>query len=200
MLIKMQKMGHEISYHHDVMDAHSGDIQAAALDFKNQCSLFEANGFAVETVCQHGNPVVERKGYASNRDFFRNESIKKQFPKMADIMVNFKEKILGDGEYLYFSDAGRKFQLIYDPINNDLVPSDDKNIPFDNLYALWKFVKEKGGNVIISTHPHRWCRYKIQYVFKTAFFKTVRAAARIMVRLPFMKRLISKYFYLAKKI
>ncbi len=200
MLRKMQEMGHEISYHYDVMDANAGDIPSAITDFSTKCELFEKNGFRLETLCQHGNPVVERNGYASNRDFFRNEKVQELFPSLADIMVDFKQKAEGTTDYLYFSDAGRKFKLIYDPINNDLVPSDDKNIPFDTLNELWEYVNEQNANCIISTHPHRWVSSKAKYIIKTTIFKVIRSIAKVMMKIPFMKKFMSKYYYLAKKI
>lgn len=76
LLRKMQQMGHEISYHYDVMDACGGDIVAAMEAFAENLRLFTASGFEIVTLCQHGNPVVERKGYHSNRDFFRNEKVR----------------------------------------------------------------------------------------------------------------------------
>ncbi len=200
MLKKMQEMGHEISYHYDVMDANGGDIPAAIADFEAKCELFEKNGFQLVTLCQHGNPIVERKGYASNRDFFRNETVRNKFYGMADIMVDFKEKAFGTTDYLYFSDAGRRFKLIYDPINNDLNPSDDKNIPFDNLDLLWDYVTEQNTNAIISTHPHRWVKSRAKYIIKTAVFKVVKAIAKLLIKIPLMKKFMSRYYYLAKKI
>ena len=200
LLSQMQDMGHEISYHYDVMDASAGDISAAIPDFQNKCELFEKNGFHISTLCQHGNPIVERNGYASNRDFFRNEKVQKLFPNLTDIMVDFKHKAHQTTDYLYFSDAGRQFKLIYDPINNDLVPSDDKNIPFKTLDELWDYVTEQNGNAIISIHPHRWTASKGKYIIKTAAFKAVRTIAKLLIKIPFMKKLMSKYYYLAKKI
>ena len=200
MLHQMQEMGHEISYHYDVMDANAGNISAAIVDFESKCELFEKNGFHLVTLCQHGNPIVERKGYASNRDFFRNEAVKMKFSLLTDIMVDFKEKALGGTDYLYFSDAGRKFKSIYDPINNDLIPSDDKNIPFDNMDLLWSFVTEQNANAIISIHPHRWVKSKVKYIVKTVVFKIIKAVAKVLMKIPFMKKFMSKYYYLAKKI
>ncbi len=199
MLQQMQQLGHEISYHYDVMDSTGGNIPEAIAVFAENAALFEKNGFPLVTLCQHGNPVVERKGYHSNRDFFRNPAVQERFPQLTDIMVDFKEKALGTTEYLYFSDAGRKFKLIFDPINNDVIPSDDKNIPFDSLDALLLFIQEKDANAIISTHPHRWVKSKAKYLVKTAVFKTVRAAAKLLLKIPFLKKFMSRYYYLAKK-
>ncbi len=199
LLKKMQDMGHEISYHHDVMDANAGDISSAINDFEMKYDLFEQNGFHIETVCQHGNPIVERNGYASNRDFFRNANVKSKFPYIADIMVDFKEKALGGTEYLYFSDAGRKFNLIFDPINNDINPSDNKNIPFDSLEDLWEYALVQCQNVIISTHPHRWVNSKIKYIAKTILFKVIRTIAKFFTKIPFLRKFMSRYYFIAKK-
>ena len=200
MLKKMQEMGHEITYHHDVMDANHGDIVAATADFQKKCELFEKHGFSIKTVCQHGNPVVERVGYTSNRDFFRHPDVREKYSSMSDIMVDFKDRAVGAAEYLYFSDAGRKFNLIYDPINNDVCPSDDKNIAFDDLESVMDYVLNKGDVCVISTHPHRWVNSKAMYIVKTGSFKIIRFVAKVLMKVPFAKKIMSKYYYLAKKI
>lgn len=188
MLKEIQMLGHEVSYHYDVMDSNGGNIPSAIKDFDRKRKLFEKNGFHLETVCQHGNPVVERKGYTSNRDFFRNTDVQNYCPELADIMVDFKQKAFQTTDYMYFSDAGRRFNLVYDPINNDVIPSDDKNIPFDNLDEVLAFVKNHGGNAIISTHPHRWVSSKTKYILKTTSFKVIRSAAKCAMKVPILKK------------
>ncbi len=197
LLQKMQQMGHEISYHYDVMDSCKGNLEAAIEEFEKNRHMFEDNGFPIITVCQHGNPVVERVGYTSNRDFFRSSRVCDLYPNISDIMVNYKEQI--PTEYLYFSDAGRMFKQIYDPINNDIVNSDDKNIPFANLDALMNALCTDGGN-IISMHPHRWTKSAKLYVIKNWIFKAVKTAAKILMKIPVFKKIMSKYYYFAKKI
>jgi len=64
-------MGHEISYHYDVLDSSHGDMEKAIDEFENNKQRFEELGFALKTVCQHGNPVVERVGYTSR--FFSHQ-------------------------------------------------------------------------------------------------------------------------------
>lgn len=197
MLKKMQDMGHEISYHYDVMDSNHGDIDSAIIEFEENKKKFEACGFKLHTVCQHGNPVVERVGYSSNRDFFRNEKVQKIFPELADIMVDFKKKYATD--YVYYSDAGRRFNMIFDPINNDIINSDDKNIPYENLNQLIQKIN-KNSRVIISTHPHRWTESVFEYICKEKVFKIIRRLAKIALKVPFLKRVMNRYYYLAKKI
>lgn len=197
-LKEMRDMGHEISYHYDVMDSNHGDIDNAVIEFEANKNIFEKYGFQLKTVCQHGNPVVERVGYTSNRDFFRNQSVRDMYSDISDIMVNFKEA--HNTDYTYYSDAGRKFKMIFDPINNDIINSDDKNIEYKDLNALLRGGQIGKGNCIISTHPHRWTKSAVVYSLKGVVFKIIKAAAKIMMKIPFMKKFMSKYYYLAKKI
>lgn len=196
-LTEMKKMGHEISYHYDVMDSNQGDIDRAIIEFSENLENFKANGFICTTVCQHGNPVVKRSGYHSNRDFFRNIKVKNKYPELADIMVDFKHK--ARTEYLYFSDAGRKFNLIYDPINNDIINSEDKNISYNDLTEVVDQI-DNGDNCIISIHPHRWSKSRIDYLVRTYLFKVIKWSAKQMSKVPFFRKIMERYYYLAKKI
>ena len=196
LLQSMQGMGHEISYHYDVMDACHGDLDKALIEYAENVALFEVNGFPITTVCQHGNPVVKREGYTSNRDFFRSEKVQERYPTVADIMVDFPQK--SHTEYLYFSDAGRRFKQIYDPLNNDVVPSEEKDVAYDHVRDILPLLEQASG--IISTHPHRWYRSEAAYVINLYVFRAVKAAAKAAMKVPFLKRLMSKYYYLAKKI
>ena len=144
-----------------------------------------------------GNPIVERVGYTSNRDFFRSERVRALYPSISDIMVNFKEA--AEVDYVYYSDAGRRFKMIFDPINNDVTPSDDKNIPYEDLDALESAIVTVDG-AIISTHPHRWCSSAVIYSMKSFAFKVIKATAKLAMKIPFMKKFMSRYYYLAKKI
>ena len=191
----MQEMGHEISYHYDVMDSNRGNLDDAIKEFDENLKRFESLGFSIVTVCQHGNPVVERIGYTSNRDFFRNRRVQSLYPDIADIMVNYKEKYHTD--YTYYSDAGRKFKLIFDPINNDIVNSDDKNIPYEDLNALLEALPDQA---IISTHPHRWTDSVASYVVKDKAFKIIKSMAKLAMKVPGVKKIMSRYYYLAKRI
>ena len=197
MLHEIQNMGHEVSYHYDVMDSCHGDMDAAIAEFENNKRKFEDNGFELKTLCQHGNPIVERVGYTSNRDFFRSERVRALYPDLSDIMVNFKE--LHKTDYVYYSDAGRQFKMIYDPLFNDIINSDDKNVIYTNLSAVLSSLSAD-GRYIISTHPHRWTRSAFTYTVKAFVFKVIKAIAKLLVKIPVMKKLMSRYYYLAKKI
>jgi len=196
LLRRIQQMGHEVSYHHDVLDSSGGDMVRAENEFEKNRLLFQTNGFDIVSVCQHGNPIVNRSGYHSNRDFFRSGIIQEKYPSLADIMVNFKEK--AQTEYLYFSDAGRKLTMIFDPLTNDIVNSDDKNIVFDSLEDVLQYIGARNG--IISIHPHRWASSELTVEVKNLAFKMIRAMAKAMVRIPLLKKLMGKFYFLAKRI
>lgn len=197
LLKKMQEMGHEISYHYDVMDSCKGILRSAMEEFEANRVLFESCGFEIQTVCQHGNPLVERVGYTSNRDFFRSEQVQEQYPNISDIMVNFGQAHGTD--YLYFSDAGRCFKHIYDPLNNDITDSSNRDVAYSNLDELLS-VLDPNGRYIISIHPHRWTKSSVKYVAKTLLFRVIRFVAKLMYKIPIFKKIMSRYYYLAKKI
>lgn len=196
LLRRMQQMGHEISYHHDVMDSNQKDLQLALKDFEANRQLFETHGFPVKTVCQHSNPVLET-GKTSNRDFFRSAIVQELYPQIADILVDYKEKY--HTEYTYYSDAGRGFNMIYDPINNDRIKSDDKNIRYADLEEVLAAIRSS-GNAMLSTHTHRWCRSAAEYTIKNGVYKAVKGTAKALLHLPGIKKLMGRYYYLAKKI
>lgn len=196
-LREIQNLGHEVSYHHDVMDANGGDIKKALETFKQNKENFEEYGFRVKTVCQHGNPIANRVGYTSNRDFFRSKEICDVFPEITEIMVNFKEKtgVL----HTYISDAGYGFRIIFDPENNDVVKSDEKDIKLKKLDGVLDVIKKESAT-IVSTHPHRWCESTKEAYFKYVRFKVLRAGAKIAYKIPGLKKIMEKFYFLTKKI
>jgi len=196
-LKQIQELGHEVSYHHDVMDSNKGIMNKAKDEFQRNLELFENNGFFIETVCQHGNPVIERNGYSSNRDFFRNAKIAQLYEHISEIMVNFKSRI--DKNYKYISDAGYGWKIILDPENNDIIKSDDKDIILANLDEVVDVMKS-GNSVIVSIHPHRWYSNIVIAKAKNITFKFIKATVKFVLKVPFMKKMMGKFYYLAKKI
>lgn len=196
LLRKIRDMGHEVSYHYDVLDHCKGDFDCALAEFQKNVVLFQRNGFDIITLCQHGNPILERKGYASNRDFFRNAMTQTLYPNLTDIMVDFKRK--AGTEYQYISDAGRAFKCIFDPINNDIVHSDEKNIAIKSFDELIEYAKRQ--NAIISIHPHRWVKYIWLYKLRNVLFKILKTLVKFAYHIPGINKLINKYYFLAKKI
>lgn len=197
-ILKMiQELGHEVSYHHDVMDSNKGNIEKATKEFQKNLDLFEEHGFPIETVCQHGNPVIEREGYSSNRDFFRDVKTAEIYESISEIMVNFRKRVNVD--YKYISDAGYGWKIIFDPENNDVIDSSEMDENLENLDEVIKVINERKA-VIISTHPHRWNRNIINARVRNMSFKYIKTIAKLIMKIPFMKKILGRFYYLAKKI
>lgn len=192
---RIAAMGHEISYHHDVMDSNDGDIQDAMNEFKEYLTQFQQLGISIKTVCQHGNPIKERKGYTSNRDFFRDKRVRGEFNNVFDIMVNYKQKI--GREYIYISDAGYGWKIITDPENDDL-RRDGKNYSVDIETML--DLLDQGNNMIVSIHPHRYCNSHFALWFRKNIHAIAREMAKTLQKNDFTNRMLSKLYFLAKKL
>lgn len=195
-LKQIKKLGHEVSYHYDVLDANFGDFEKANKDFKYNLDRFNKLGFKTETVCQHGNPVMNRVGYTSNRDFFRHKLISDQYKNIADIVVNFKEKT--GVNYTYVSDAGYSWKLISDPENNDK-GNTTPDIQLNGFNGIMDLI-DTNNSIILSTHPHRWKKSRLAIYWKILFFRSIRSIVKVIRKIPFMEEILSRFYYLAKNI
>ncbi len=196
-LRKMKSMGHEISYHYDVLDANSGDFIKAEKDFDYWLNVFDKEGFHFSTICQHGNPIKKRVGYSSNRDFFRSDKIKSKYSNLVDMVVDYSHNAID--KYIYISDAGYMWKHITEPETNDL----NKGalvIPIGNFEKLTRYINNVECSIILSTHPHRWRNSVMGIYFKIAVFRFLRSCARLLEKNPFIYGVLSKFYFVAKKI
>jgi hypothetical protein len=177
------------------MDSNRGDLQNALSEFQRNIEKFQKNGFSIRTVCQHGNPVIERNGYDSNRDFFRNQIISTQYHNISEIMVNYRERLAK--EYQYISDAGYGWKIIFDPETNDILDSEYKNIFLGTLDNVLEII-ENGSSVIVSTHPHRWYGNVFYAKLKISIFKIIKITVKTFVKQPRIKKFFGKFYFLAK--
>lgn len=197
LLKEMQLWGHEISYHYDVLDAHAGDYVAAKESFKKYSKVFADNGFRYGTICQHGNPVKKRVGYTSNRDFFRNEEIRRLYPGLVDMVVNYSQYAVS--KYRYISDASYRWCIITKPETNDLHP-EVKNVKVGGFKNLLTLVKNTDYCYVISTHPHRWMSAAWKINLKICMFRVVRETVMMARHIPGVELLLNKFYFLAKKL
>lgn len=195
-LKKISRLGHEVTYHYDVLDSNNGNFSDAEIEFDETLIKFEKLGMKVMTVCPHGNPVKKRSGWSSNKDFFRNKFINSKYFDIADIVVN-PEKFINN-ELIYISDAGFGWKKISDISNNDNTQSKDEKLK--NLNSVVDLIHDRSKTIIISAHPHRWSKFKaLAFLHKIIFFM-LRSSARILTKISFFNKILSKFYYLAKKI
>ncbi|MEO1958048.1 MAG: hypothetical protein ABGX23_00690 [Nautiliaceae bacterium] len=185
---EIQNLGHEVSYHYDVLDSNRGDFKKAKEEFDKNIAFFEKNGFKIKSVCQHGNPLIKRNGYTSNRDFFRKFGSEYKF---RDIVVNFKEEV---GDFIYISDVGYQWQIIPSPHTADINPQKTIKTSYEEMLNL-----AKKNSLIISSHPHRYFNTKVEAYFKHGVFNIIKNIAKIFYKTPLGKKILSKFYYLAKR-
>lgn len=195
LLQEIASLGHEVTYHYDVLDANNGDFEKSIEEFQNNIIKFKKYGFKVETVCPHGNPVLNRDGWSSNKDFFRNIKVVELFPAILDMVVQLPKRV--NYKYTYVSDAGYGWKEIVNIGDNDIQNNGD--IDIENYKELLKLVDAQ-ESVILSVHPHRWEKSRYKYLFNVYVFNILRFAARKISSIPVLKKTLSKYYYLAKKI
>lgn len=193
-LREIYKLGHEVTYHYDVLDSNDGDFNLADKEFRINLKKFKKYGFKISTVCPHGNPIKIRNGWNSNKDFFRNKIINKKYSNIHDIVVNPER--FSFKKILYISDAGFGWKKIIDVSRNDKVKFNDVSIKLNDIFELI----DENKTMIISTHPHRWVNSKILFLLNRNIFLLLRVIARTISKFRILKILIDKYYYLAKKI
>lgn len=197
LLQEMQEWGHEISYHYDVLDAHAGDYEAALVDFQKYMKIFHDCGFRFSTICQHGNPVKNRVGYTSNRDFFRNPKIRSLYPDLVDMVVDYSQHT--QHKYEYISDVSYRWNIITLPETNDLHP-EVENVKIGGFTNLTDLMQRSDECFIISTHPHRWKESAIAIYAKIVIFRVIRTLVMAIKNIPGINTLLNKFYFLAKKI
>ncbi|MDH3635825.1 MAG: hypothetical protein OES20_14085 [Gammaproteobacteria bacterium] len=194
-LSDIQSLGHEVSYHYDVLDANNGDYESAIKEFSATLLKFESLGFKINTICPHGNPVMIRSGWNSNKDFFKNINVRDLFPGIFDVVVDSKSNIT-EG-FVYISDAGYGWKKIGNVYDND-----KRNIGDSDLQSIEGVVSELecDGRFIISCHPHRWERSKIKATYNLYLFKMIKCVVKPLLRVGVIKKSLSNFYYLAKKL
>jgi len=185
---QIQNLGHEVSYHYDVLDKNEGDFLKAKKVFDEHIDFFEKKGFEIKTVCQHGNPLIERVGYKSNRDFLRK--FENEY-SLKDIVVNFSKEV---GEFTYISDVGYHWRIIPNIEVADIYPQKDILVDYNEMIKL---AEEK--SLIISSHPHRYFNSKFDAKIKFLVFNFLKFNAKLFYKTSIGKSFINKFYFLAKK-
>ncbi|WP_411766122.1 hypothetical protein [Winogradskyella sp. A3E31] len=194
-LKEIAKLGHEVTYHYDVLDANKGNFTEARLEFIEYIKSFERHGFKIDTICPHGNPMMIRSGWNSNKDFFRNKDISKEFNHILDVVVDLPRQL--KAKYKYISDAGFKFQIIGNIENNDISNLGDTEI---STLKEFKSILNQNKKIIFSTHPHRWRSNIFSSTLNKSRFILIKNVALLASKNRGIKQLLSKFYFLAKKI
>lgn len=190
---EIQKLGHEVTYHHDVMDGAKGVLLEALSIYKKNVEKFKSFGFDVHTVCQHGNPVSDYE----NRDFFRSELIQKEFPYHSDIMVDFMDKI--GQQYVYISDVGMSFKIVTDPRLLEKKTESEKYIILGDLdNVVNELQNNPNASYIVSAHPHRYNKSLLKATMRKYLFKIIKTVAKTFFLIPGVKKFVFRFNSITK--
>ena len=194
---KIADLGHEVTYHYDVLDACDGDYRAATAEFDRYRALIEAaSGQPIETVCPHGNPTKLRNGWRSNKDFFRSADTRARYPGMIDIVVDFPAR-LPQGRYI--SDAGFTLRVIQNVAGND---QSNESAIADGATIDWRDLKpliRQSGGLVLSIHPHRIQTSAARLRLQRWRFKALRSGYRLTKRLPLVRKIASRFYTSTQK-
>jgi hypothetical protein len=139
----IEKMGHEIGYHYEVLSTAKGDREKAIKLFEDDMHKFRKI-CNLKTICMHGSPLSKY----DNRDLWKIYDFR-DFGIIGEAYLSIREDIN------YFTDTGRG----WNSKNNlrDFIPGKTKQVFADTTDDLIKLI-ESGelNNFYISLHPDRW--------------------------------------------
>lgn len=184
---EIQALGHEVSYHHSVIDFALGDISLAMNRYEQDVDIFQKYGFPIKTVCQHGDSSSQYE----NRDFFRSQEVRNKFPDHSDLMVDFMERI--GHPYTYISDVGMQFKIINDPLLVKNLSNEDEYIVLGGMDSLLSYIiKNPSDSFIISAHPHRYSKSAAQAVARKFIFRCLKSIGKIIFLIPGVRKFVFK--------
>lgn len=192
---EIASLGHEIGYHYDVLDSNNGDRARATEEFKESLASFSEKDIAVKTLCPHGNPLKKRVGYSSNKDFFLDADIRKLFSGLVDVYITFPDMV--ESDYVYVSDAGYGYS--YRDAKSTRTDATEELLPLESEDDIFKMIQD-GQSMIISTHSHRYFRFGFITSLRKSLFRMAKFVSKLLYKTKLGKYLISKAYFIAKKI
>ena len=140
---EIEKMGHEVGYHYEVLSTAKGNYEKAIKLFESDVQKFR-NICNLKTICMHGAVLSKY----DNRDLWK-------FYDFRDFGV-IGEAYLSVGENLnYFTDTGR----CWNSKNNlrDFIPGKTEQVFAETTDDLIQLIENREiSNFYISIHPDRW--------------------------------------------
>lgn len=158
----IEKLGHEVGYHYEVMDKAKGDYQKAIDIFKNELCEFRKN-VNIKTICMHGNSLTSY----NNRDLWKHYDFK-EFGIIGEAYnsINFRN-------VSYYSDTGRRWDGMKYRVKDVVNETNSKSINFkhtDDLIALIE--KVNINKLYILVHPARWNDFSFAWIEELIFQNT----------------------------
>ena len=154
-LVRMQKSGHEIGWHNDLVTAECVDgVDARAL-LSDELKRLRGAGLSIEGVAAHGAPSCYRYGYHNGYFFFPDELVDR-FPNVETVDGPLGRRKVPHGTLAEFGLAYDAYQLDNTTYFSDAAfGASGRRWHTDDLDLA---VLEPGARTIILTHPDHWDR------------------------------------------
>lgn len=196
-IAEMTSLGHEVTYHYDVLDSCDGDYSAAMLEFQEYVARFAKLGCVIKTVCPHGNPTKIRKGWQSNKDFFRHPGVRNKYPNIMDIVVDFPV-LFNQG--IYVSDAGFNLKIVGAIATND---SSNQTAMQDGHTIDWSDITQlaqESEGMVMSVHPHRFQSTALGLGLQRYGFAALKWTYMAARGMPIVRQLANRFYTLTRKL
>jgi len=144
---RVEKLGHEIGYHYEVMDKARGNIYQAEQIFNSELESLRKL-VEVNTVCMHGNPFTKW----DNRSFWKHFSYSK-FNLSGEAYLS-----INDPDLYYSTDTGRGWNRIKYNMKDIFSYHSISYLPL--LSTTWQLIdvirSKKYRKMYLQIHPNRW--------------------------------------------
>jgi len=170
---KIEKAGHEVGYHYEVLDKAKGDMARAGRVFDSELTRMRSLA-DIRTVCMHGNPLSPW----DNRDFWRDYSLS-QFGLSGEAYLSIKDLNL-----YYATDTGRGWNREDYNLKDVFPGSTVSNLPsFDSTRQLIESIETgRYKKIYLQVHPNRWNGSLFRWNLQVAEDIVVNLIKRIIVR------------------
>lgn len=148
---EIERMGHEVGYHYEVLVKAKGDVDKAIELFEKELSSFREH-VEVRSICSHGSPLSQY----DSRDIWNNNSFSK-FGVFGDASISISG-------FTYYSDTGGKWGSNANLRDN--VRSGEVGFVVHTTREITKLLKNE-INIYINSHPERWTNNVIESVVQS---------------------------------
>lgn len=134
----LQAQGFEIGYHYNTLDRCGGDFNKAIALFEKDLRAMREAGMQVDTVIQHGDPRVKKKGYSENGDILMKDPQLLERNGLLSVKEHLSSRFSG---YFYLTDLGIRW--------NPAATTEE---------LIHRAHKKTWPVIYVLTHPDYWSR------------------------------------------
>jgi hypothetical protein len=170
-ILKINKMGHEIGYHYENLSVTNGNMDLAIEDFTLNLSKLR-NLVPVNTICMHGSPLSK----------FDNKNLWKKYNYHSFGIVGEPYFDTNYKSVYYLTDTGRTWNNKDISVRDKVISSFE--LKFSNTdQIITSFQENRMPSVIMFTfHPQRWSNQPIEWIIEFVSQNIKNVIKKILVR------------------